>query len=77
MVDGAKLRRLRLARTLTIRELADRSGVNHAAISQIERAKRAPHPSTIRKLATALDVDPEALLLDLEDDMGKAAPVAA
>jgi transcriptional regulator with XRE-family HTH domain len=73
MVDGAKLRRLRLARTLTMRELADRSGVNHAAISQIERGKRAPHPSTIRKLATALEVDPEALLLDVEEEGKEAA----
>lgn len=63
-MDGAKLKRWRLARTLTVRELAEKSGVNHSAISEIERDKRKPHPSTIRKLAEALGVEPKELLRD-------------
>lgn len=61
-VDGRKLKHWRLARTWTIRELAVRSGVNHAAISQLERGTRQPRPATIRKLADALDVEPMELL---------------
>lgn len=61
-MDGKKLKHWRLARTLTIRELAARSGANHSAISQIERGMRQPRPITIRKLAEALDVKPEDLL---------------
>jgi transcriptional regulator with XRE-family HTH domain len=75
MVDGAKLKHWRLANTMTVRDLAARSGVNHSAISEIERGLRAPHPTTIRKLAEALGIAPADLLEDVET--GKAAPVAA
>ena len=61
-MDGTKLRHWRLARTMSIRELAERSGVNHSAISEMERDKRNPHPGTIRKLAEALGVEPRELL---------------
>jgi transcriptional regulator with XRE-family HTH domain len=70
-MDGAKLKHWRLARTMTIRDLAARSGVDHSAISLIERGKRHPHPSTIRKLAEALGVEPRELLEGA--DTGKAA----
>ena len=71
MVDGAKVKHWRLARTMSIRELAEQSCVNHSAISEIERGKRQPHPATIRKLADALDVEARDLLE--EADTGKAA----
>lgn len=61
-MDGAKLKRWRLARLMTVRDLAAKSGVNHSAISQIERGLRQPHPRTIGKLAEALGVKPEELL---------------
>lgn len=61
-MDGAKLKRWRLARLLSIRELAKKSGVNHSAISEMERGKRQPHPKTLEKLARALEVEPIELL---------------
>lgn len=61
-MDGAKLKRWRLSRLLTIRQLAIKSGVNHSAISEMERGLRQPHPETIRKLAEALEVEPKELL---------------
>lgn len=62
-VDAAKLRKLRDARILSLRELEEISGVSYNTIWFIEagRRKRA-HPRTIRKLALALGVDPHDLL---------------
>jgi transcriptional regulator with XRE-family HTH domain len=61
-MDGAKLKRLRLEKRMTVRDLAEKSGVNHSAISEMERGKRNPHPSTIGKLADALEVQTRELL---------------
>ena len=65
-MDGAKLRYWRLARTMTVRQLAEKASVNHGAISQMEQGKRQPHPETLRRLAEALEVRPEELLRDGE-----------
>jgi transcriptional regulator with XRE-family HTH domain len=56
-----ELRILREHRALSLRELAKMSGVSHVAISQIERGERRARPSTIRKLANALGVEPSTL----------------
>lgn len=71
-MDGERLKYWRLARTMTTRDLAEKSGVNPSAISEIERGKRVPHPSTIRKLAEALGVEPQELL----KGAGEVAPPA-
>ncbi len=62
-VDPTKLRKLRDARILSLRELEEISGVSYNTIWFIEvgRRKRA-HPRTIRKLALALGVQPTELL---------------
>lgn len=68
-----KLTRLRSAReraALTQRELAARAGVNYVQISRIERGDVEPYPSTVRKLAAALNVAPSDLM---ESEEGKAA----
>jgi transcriptional regulator with XRE-family HTH domain len=57
---GNKLRRERIAQTLTQNELAARAGISQAALTRIERNQADPHVSTIRKLADALGVDPRA-----------------
>ncbi len=64
-IDGAKLKALRETRVMSLRELAEVSGVEPIAISQMERGKRNPHPATIRKLAEALGVEPKELLRDV------------
>lgn len=61
-MDGERLRYWRLVRGMTQRDLADRAGTTHAAISHIEAGKRQPRPSMILKLAEALGVKPEELL---------------
>ncbi len=59
---GQNLKRLRLSRTMTQRELAAASGLSLRSITLIEQDKQEPHPSTLRKLADALDVEPAKLI---------------
>jgi transcriptional regulator with XRE-family HTH domain len=52
-----RLAELREQRALTLRELSKTSGVSPDTINQIELGHRKARPSTLRKLAKALDVD--------------------
>ncbi len=62
-VDEKKLKGFRELRMLSLRELADLSGVAHNTVWRIEAGRRSrTHPKTIRKLAAALNVDPQELL---------------
>ena len=57
---GARVRRLRLERGLSQRQLASR-GVSYAYISRIESGQRTPSVRAIRLLAPRLGVTPEYL----------------
>jgi transcriptional regulator with XRE-family HTH domain len=59
---GDRLRHLRKRKLLTQEQLADRSGVGIATIVRVERNQVEPRGSTIRKLAEALNVEPEELV---------------
>jgi transcriptional regulator with XRE-family HTH domain len=59
---GDRIKHLRDARALTQDELAEKAGITVAALSRIERNNAEPRPSTRRKLAKALGVDPSELL---------------
>jgi transcriptional regulator with XRE-family HTH domain len=59
---GEKLKRLRTLQALTQVELAERAGLTTAAVARIERDEAEPRPSTLRKLAKALDVQPRDLV---------------
>jgi transcriptional regulator with XRE-family HTH domain len=61
-VDGDSLRRLRAERALTLRDLAQISGVSYDTINKLELGRRPAHASTIRKLANALGVEPRELM---------------
>ncbi len=52
-----RLAELRESQALTLRDLAERSGVDANTINQVELGHRKARPSTLRKLAKALDVD--------------------
>jgi transcriptional regulator with XRE-family HTH domain len=52
-----ELRRLRKLKGLSQVELAERSGVSAYTITEIETGHREPRPSTLRKLASALDAE--------------------
>jgi len=62
-VDGVKLRRLRKERALSQQDLERVSGVAQHTISILESAKRGARPSTIRKLAAALGVEPREIIV--------------
>jgi transcriptional regulator with XRE-family HTH domain len=59
---GDRLRQLRKQSLMTQEELAERSGVAVSTIIRIERNQVEPHGSTIRKLAEALQVEPQELV---------------
>ena len=60
---GDKVKRLRDKRALTQEELAAKAGLTVAALSRIERNNAEPRPTTRRKLAEALGVDPSELIV--------------
>jgi transcriptional regulator with XRE-family HTH domain len=66
-VDAATLRLLREGSPMTVRELADRSGVSYNTITMIENRHRTANPSTVRKLAAALGVEPSELMQHRSD----------
>ena len=72
MVKLPRLRALRERRALTQRELADLAGVSRATLISLEAGRENPYPTTVRKLAKALGVAPDALMEPAEEE-GKAA----
>ena len=54
---GARLKRLRTERKLTITQLAERAGVSSGMISQIERGTTNPSIRTLQRLRAALGVN--------------------
>ena len=53
---GEQVRNVRKSRGITLKELAERTGLSIGYISQIERDLTDPSLSTLRKLSEALDV---------------------
>jgi transcriptional regulator with XRE-family HTH domain len=67
-VNVQRLRKLRQTRVLTLRELEEESGVSYNTIWRLENGYRQARPSTIRKLAAALGVEPTDLIVAREGD---------
>jgi transcriptional regulator with XRE-family HTH domain len=61
---GENLKRARFRAGLTQQELADKAGTTQTTVARIERDAVEPEVTTIRKLATALDVR----IVELLDD---------
>ena len=75
-MDLPRLRRIRLGAVMSQEELAQRSGVARDTISKLETGQRGAYPSTIRKLAAGLDVQPQMLMGGVEylDEGSEAGP---
>jgi transcriptional regulator with XRE-family HTH domain len=52
----------RRKRGLTQRELGELAGVAHTTVQRLESLSRGAYPQTMRKLATALGIEPEDLV---------------
>jgi transcriptional regulator with XRE-family HTH domain len=59
---GALLRSQRLAAELSLRELAERTSVSNAYLSQLERGQHEPSLSVLRAIASALGLPLASLL---------------
>ena len=72
-----KLREVRERLFVTQADLAQRTGIAEATISRLENGAQRPRISTVRKLAEALNVAPEDLVIWGDEtegrEMGKAA----
>ncbi len=67
---GTVIRERREQLDLTMIELAEKSGIAQSSISLIENGQRNPSSKTIKKLATALEIDPEELLTEIKSNEG-------
>lgn len=62
IVDGERLKKLRIEQVLTQKELAEAAKVTERTIRALEHGDASAHPSTIRKLAAVLGVTPRDLI---------------
>ena len=53
---GPRIRSLRQARRLTLREVSQRAGVTESFLSQVERDVTSPSIATVQRIARALDL---------------------
>ena len=67
-MSQTRIRDYRLARGLTVRELAARASVSTGLISQVERGIADPSLETMRKIARVLDIPLFSLFQDDEPD---------
>lgn len=65
---GRTVQQLRRAGSLSLSDLAARSGVAKSIISQIERAETNPTLATLWRLSQALEVPIERLLVETQDE---------
>lgn len=66
---GTKLHELRRRRSLSVREVAKRSGVSHSAISLIERDRMSPSVDTLTAILDALGTTLTGFFLDLQSNL--------
>lgn len=65
-MDLPHLRNFRQRAVMSQEQLARRSGVARDTISKLETGQRRAYPTTIRKLATGLEVEPRLLMGGVE-----------
>ena len=78
---GDYLREQRLAKALSLRQLAEATGVSNPYLSQIERGLRRPSADVLQSIAKALRISAETLyvragILNLEDEETRSVELA-
>jgi transcriptional regulator with XRE-family HTH domain len=61
---GPRIRSLRQARRITLRQLAERAGVTESFLSQVEREVTSPSIASVQRIARALDLGIADLFAD-------------
>ncbi len=64
---GERLKKVRLERGYTLKDVSAKSGYSKALISRIENGNVSPSINSLLKIATALDVKPHDLFLPAKD----------
>jgi transcriptional regulator with XRE-family HTH domain len=64
---GERLKKVRLEKCYTLKDVAAKSGYSKALISRIENGNVSPSISSLLKIASALDVKPHDLFLPAKD----------
>ncbi len=59
---GRRIKMLRVARGLTLKDLEERGGISATHVSEIERGKASPTVGALGRIARALDLRPAALV---------------
>lgn len=72
---GQRLRELRKAKGWTLAQLGERADMMYQDVARLERSDREPVWSTVLRLATALEVTPDAFLSDPAAEAEDAPPV--
>ena len=62
VVKLARLRMWRERKALTQQQLAEKAGVTRVTVARVEASLEEPYPTTVRKLANALGLEPEDLM---------------
>ena len=70
---GRALRVARTVRSIKRRDIAQRTGLSYAYLSQIERGVRTPSSRALQAIADALDMTPSELLA-MADSVAEATP---
>jgi len=78
---GDYLKEQRVAAALSLRELAEQSGVSNPYLSMVERGVRNPSAQVLQQIAKALQISAEQLYiragyLSVEDDPGGSVELA-
>lgn len=63
VLSGERLRKARIRRFLSQQNLADKAGTTEATVNRLENGLQRARLRTIRKLAVALDIEPEELVM--------------
>lgn len=66
---GAAIAALRTKNKMTVRDLADKTGINHSNLCKIEGGKLSPTIDTLCKIADALDA--RIVLIEVNQVTGK------
>lgn len=73
MAIGVRIKQLRIARGMTLDELANASAVSRAMISRIERAEASPTASLLARLCAALGLSLSTFFAEEEKDVSPLA----